>query len=191
MRASDPSHLVRQQITTASERNRIVFQGGDPSFVAAAQPLFRSQGWVVLPAQALDYEIPPAADGPLLAIVTDICADGIPDPEIVRDLRRRHATSHIVVFTAYSCVELALTSIRAGANDYVAKPLTPCELLLRIQGCSKQVSRTVLPTLARVEWEYMHRALAQNDGNISRTARQLGVQRSTLQRKLRKYPPPR
>ena len=42
--------------------------------------------------------------------------------------------------------------------------------------------------MRRLEWEYIQRALDANGGNVSRTARQLGMHRRTLQRKLRKRP---
>jgi transcriptional regulator with PAS, ATPase and Fis domain len=41
--------------------------------------------------------------------------------------------------------------------------------------------------LERLEWEFLARALEQNQGNISRTARALRLHRSTLQRALRKH----
>lgn len=47
----------------------------------------------------------------------------------------------------------------------------------------------VPPSLARTEWEHINRVLADCDGNISETAKRLGIHRRTLQRKLYKYPP--
>ena len=44
------------------------------------------------------------------------------------------------------------------------------------------------PSIDRIEWEYIQKALADNDGNISATARSLGMHRRTLQRKLQKKP---
>ena len=42
--------------------------------------------------------------------------------------------------------------------------------------------------LRRLEWEHIHRVLTECDGNISETARRLGMHRRTLQRKLSKHP---
>jgi two-component system response regulator RegA len=44
------------------------------------------------------------------------------------------------------------------------------------------------PSLARVEWEHLNRVLTDCDGNISEAARQLGLHRRSLQRKLAKHP---
>ena len=43
--------------------------------------------------------------------------------------------------------------------------------------------------LDRVEWEHIGRVLADCGGNITQTARLLGLDRRTLRRKLGKYPP--
>ena len=44
------------------------------------------------------------------------------------------------------------------------------------------------PPLKRLEWEHIHRVLTECEGNISETARRLGLHRRTLQRKLAKHP---
>ena len=46
-----------------------------------------------------------------------------------------------------------------------------------------------VPSLARAEWEHIHRVLADCQGNISDAARRLGIHRRSLQRKLRKRAP--
>ena len=43
-------------------------------------------------------------------------------------------------------------------------------------------------SVGRLEWEYIHRILVENDNNISVTARILNMHRRTLQRKLAKRP---
>jgi len=44
------------------------------------------------------------------------------------------------------------------------------------------------PSVNRLEWEHIQRVLNENQGNISATARSLGMHRRTLQRKLQKRP---
>lgn len=46
-----------------------------------------------------------------------------------------------------------------------------------------------LPSLARAEWDYIHRILELCDGNISKAASVLGLHRRSLQRKLGRLPP--
>ncbi|RMF20708.1 MAG: hypothetical protein D6760_10945, partial [Deltaproteobacteria bacterium] len=42
-------------------------------------------------------------------------------------------------------------------------------------------------TFERLEKEFLMRALRENDGNVTHTARALGIHRSTLQRMMRKH----
>ncbi|MDN6298230.1 MAG: helix-turn-helix domain-containing protein, partial [Halomonas sp.] len=44
------------------------------------------------------------------------------------------------------------------------------------------------PSVNRITWEHIQKVLQEHDGNISATARALGMHRRTLQRKLQKRP---
>ena len=44
------------------------------------------------------------------------------------------------------------------------------------------------PSINRITWELIQKVLQEHDGNISATARALGMHRRTLQRKLQKRP---
>ena len=60
----------------------------------------------------------------------------------------------------------------------------------RVRGLADAFWRDIdTPSLARAEWEHIQRVLADCDGNISESARRLGIHRRSLQRKLQKYPP--
>jgi ActR/RegA family two-component response regulator len=48
-----------------------------------------------------------------------------------------------------------------------------------------------LPSLERLQWEYIHAVLSWCAGNVSEAARQLGIHRQSLQRMLRRNPPSR
>lgn len=48
-----------------------------------------------------------------------------------------------------------------------------------------------LPSLERLQWEYIHAVLGSCAGNVSEAARQLGMHRQSLQRMLRRNPPTR
>jgi two-component system response regulator RegA len=56
-------------------------------------------------------------------------------------------------------------------------------------GDDEQEPADSLATLGRAEWEHIMRALDASGGNVSETARRLGIRRSTLQRKLKQRPP--
>jgi two-component system response regulator RegA len=115
--------------------------------------------------------------------------------DIVRELRVMDDTSCIIVLTGYGSIATALLATRLGADHYLSKPVDADQILAAYQktvtgtdGPGLAASGTV-PSLARVEWEYIQRVLTDCDGNISRAAKLLGLHRRSLQRKLSKYPP--
>jgi two-component system response regulator RegA len=81
-------------------------------------------------------------------------------------------------------------AMRAGAVDYLTKPVDAetCERALR--GLPPGGGEDV-PSLERVEYEYLQRVLADCSGNISEAARRLRMHRKSLQRKIARHPPSR
>ncbi len=101
-----------------------------------------------------------------------------------------NAATKALILTGYSSIATAVAAIKAGAFDYACKPLDADEIL-RIMDPS--VMKTPVPeddppSVERLQWEHIQRVLESHDGNISATARSLGMHRRTLQRKLQKRP---
>lgn len=97
----------------------------------------------------------------------------------------------LVVLTGYASIATAVEATRAGASNYLCKPATVDEILQSFaQGAAASASAVpATPTsLDRLEWEHIQRVMRENDGNVSATARALGMHRRTLQRKLQKRP---
>ena len=100
--------------------------------------------------------------------------------------------TRIVVLTGYGTIASAVAAMRAGAADYLTKPTDASAVeraLLGIKGGEGQPEE--VPSLDRVEWEYLQRVLADAEGNVSDAARRLGMHRRSLQRKLSKHAPKR
>ncbi len=111
--------------------------------------------------------------------------------EVVRELKAIDASITIVVLTGFGSIATALESVRLGAVHYLTKPTDADRILGAFEHGLASRPRdlsTDLPSLARVEWEYLQRVLTDCDGNISEAARRLGMHRRSLQRKLSKHP---
>ena len=112
--------------------------------------------------------------------------------DVVRIVKRVSSGTSIVVLTGYGSIATALDAIALGATHYLSKPAGIDEILAGFAGrtLSAPSSRNAvpIPSLARVEWEHIHRVLADVDGNVSEAARRLGIHRRSLQRKLSKNP---
>ncbi len=102
----------------------------------------------------------------------------------------------VVVLTGYASIATAVEAVKQGALNYLAKPADADEILTAFEVTTTQavavapgaVLETPPMSVDRLEWEYIQKVLAENEGNISETARALGMHRRTLQRKLQKRP---
>ncbi|HUB58927.1 MAG TPA: response regulator [Candidatus Micrarchaeia archaeon] len=157
---------------------------------------FADRGWKAVAAATGKDAIELAAKAfPGLAIV-DLRLPGMGGLEIVRELHSVDEEMCIIVLTGYGSIATALAATKLGASHYLGKPVDVDQILgvyRMIDGKQKdppdESSLYSVPSLGRVEWEHIQRVLADCDGNISQTAKILGLHRRSLQRKLGKFPP--
>ncbi|MDO3382761.1 response regulator transcription factor [Gilvimarinus algae] len=109
---------------------------------------------------------------------------------VVAELLARQADLEVVVLTGYSSIATAVQAIKAGARNYLCKPADADEILAAFAEDRPQPMAIPDQPLSvdRMAWEHIQKVLAAHDGNISATARALGMHRRTLQRKLNKRP---
>lgn len=97
----------------------------------------------------------------------------------------------VLILTGYSSISTAVEAIKMGATNYLCKPASVDDILSAFEQSAPNpevLINETPPSVERLEWEHIQRVLAENDGNISATARSLGMHRRTLQRKLQKRP---
>ena len=123
----------------------------------------------------------------------------------VAPLRASLPHSRILVMTGFASIATAVQAVKAGADDYLTKPVDFSLLLSSLSqtefaessanidhhgdaGDTEPFTAGLLST-DQLEWEHIQRVLQEQQGNISQTARLLGMHRRTLQRKLSKHRP--
>ena len=102
--------------------------------------------------------------------------------------------TNVVILTGYSSIATAVEAIKLGATNYLCKPADANEILAAFnstEGNPNLALSKQTPSIDRVQWEHIQKVLNAHEGNISATARSLGMHRRTLQRKLKKRPVPR
>lgn len=113
---------------------------------------------------------------------------------LVAPLRDLQPDARMLVLTGYASIATAVQAVKDGADNYLAKPANVESILAALQTeasaaqAEAAIEHPALLSVARLEWEHIQRALAENGGNISATARALNMHRRTLQRKLAKRP---
>lgn len=111
--------------------------------------------------------------------------------DIIEQLCALSPAVSIVVLTGYSSIATTVEAMKLGATNYLCKPVNADELLQAFDnsppGQSAEIP-TSPPSVGRLQWEHIQKVLTQHKGNISATARALGMHRRTLQRRLQKRP---
>lgn len=113
--------------------------------------------------------------------------------DFIAQLKQTHPDLPIVLLTGYGSIATAVQAMKLGAINYLTKPCSVEQIVAALKNDAFSVpveesTEVDAPSLKRVEWEVIQKALDENEGNISATARQLKMHRRTLQRKLQKRP---
>jgi len=111
--------------------------------------------------------------------------------DYVAPLRQQLPLCRIVLLTGYASITTAVQAVKAGADDYLTKPVDFATLTQALSGQVSQTAANEADVLStdQLEWEHIQRVLEQHQGNISQTAKALAMHRRTLQRKLQKHRP--
>lgn len=109
---------------------------------------------------------------------------------LIPTLKATNEDIKMVVLTGYASIATAVEAIKLGATNYLTKPSDADEIVQAFNISSHQQNELPIQPMSaeRLEWEHIQKVLTQCNGNISQAARQLGMHRRTLQRKLQKRP---
>ncbi|MBU2977191.1 response regulator [Alteromonas sp. C1M14] len=113
--------------------------------------------------------------------------------DYIERLNAHFRPSHLIVISGYASIPTTVKAMKLGATDYLTKPVNSSTIIQRLgNGDIPLDTESLRPmTPAQAEWEHIQRVLDEHDGNISATAKALGIHRRTLQRKLQKMSPKR
>ncbi len=107
--------------------------------------------------------------------------------------RARSPDTTIVMLTGFGDIPLAVTALRRGADLFLTKPIEVDRLLAEVQEARAEPrASTHLPmpppslNLEQMERHAITAAMHQSGGLVARAARLLGINRRTLQRKLKR-----
>jgi two-component system, response regulator RegA len=129
---------------------------------------------------------------PITRAVVDLRMPGPGGLALIRELGQREKNVQVVVLTGYGSIATAVEAMRLGAHDYLNKPCHADQILAAFEADPEsprdEEIEYPIPSLARLEREHIERVLCECNGNVSKSARVLGMHRRTLQHKLAKFP---
>ena len=86
------------------------------------------EGYVVDAVDSSESAIAVIAQKAFDLVVTDIILPGISGMELLKKCRQKNSTLIVIIITAYATIESAIEAIRAGAFEYLVKPIIHEEL---------------------------------------------------------------
>ena len=93
-------------------------------------------------------------------IISDIFLPGIDGIEVLRKVRERQPDQLIVLMTAFASLETAVEALRAGAYDYIMKPILHEEVKLLVKSAlrqrSLQTENLILRKQIEKEYDFSH-----------------------------------
>lgn len=169
---------------------KVLLVDDDEVFVSVMARALQKRGYSVNTAASVDEAETLLNFHQFDKALVDLKMDGRSGLALIQTLNQRQPQCRAVMLTGYSSITTAVEAIRLGAHNYLCKPASIKDVL---EAFDEQASADIHipenpPSVERVEWEHIQKVLAENDGNISATARALGMHRRTLQRKLLKKP---
>ncbi|NWG00852.1 MAG: sigma-54-dependent Fis family transcriptional regulator [Thermoanaerobaculaceae bacterium] len=94
----------------------------------------RRVGWEVVEFDGGEAAVEYVAGGaPIDVLVTDVRMPGMDGYEVLRQVRERRPELGILMVTAFGDVEDAVRALKAGADDYLTKPVNLLELRKRVE----------------------------------------------------------
>lgn len=128
---------------------RILTVEDDERIRTAVKMALEDEGWQVEEAESGEEALESFARHPSDVVLIDIMLPGVDGFEVCRSIRRSSDVP-IVMVTARADTHDVVAGLEAGADDYLAKPFEPKELLLRINAILRRTPVKVEPKLPKV-----------------------------------------
>ena len=175
---------------TSAEMTLLIVDDDKPFLQRVARAM-EKRGYLTETAESVAEAREKVAALPPAYAVVDMRLEDGNGLDVVEHLRSLRPEARVIVLTGYGNIATAVTAVKLGAIDYLAKPADADEIHAALmQTATERAEPPENPMSAdRVRWEHIQRVYELCDRNVSETARRLNMHRRTLQRILAKRAP--
>lgn len=183
--------MIEQKIRALPEDRSVVLVDDDKAFVLRLARAMETRGFDIRTVHSVAEGLEAIRQAPPAFAVVDMRLEDGTGLDIISELARLRPEARAIILTGYGNFTTAVTAVKLGAVDYLAKPADADEILdALLAGPSGKAPPPDNPLSAdRVRWEHIQRVYELCDRNVSETARRLNMHRRTLQRILAKRAP--
>jgi two-component system response regulator RegA len=172
--------------------NTLLIVDDDRAFLTRLARAMEARGFEVEAAASVEDGLSSIKRRPPAFAVVDMRLEDGNGIDVIAALNEIRPESRAVVLTGYGNIATAVTAVKLGAVDYLAKPADADDVYNALVASASTVKAPPPenPMSAdRVRWEHIQRVYELCDRNVSETARRLNMHRRTLQRILAKRAP--
>lgn len=173
-----------------SDRSLLIVDDDKP-FLSRLTRAMEARGFAVTSVESVVEGIAAVeVAAPAFAIIDMRLGDGN-GLDVISRLKAKRPDARGIILTGYGNIATAVTAVKLGAFDYLAKPADADEIYhaLMATQIDKPDALDNPMSADRVRWEHIQRVYESCDRNVSETARRLNMHRRTLQRILAKRAP--
>lgn len=121
--------------------SRILLVEDEPGLVLTVSDLLATEGYEVDTATDGDTGLDKAAGGNFDLVILDVMLPKKNGFDVCRELRQKGVDVAILMLTAKTQVVHRVVGLKLGADDYLAKPFDPTELLARVEALLRRVQK--------------------------------------------------
>lgn len=132
--------------------SRILLVEDEPGLSLTVSDLLAAEGYQVEAAMDGLTGLKKGADRELDLIILDVMLPGKNGFEVCKELRQIGCDTAILMLTAKTQVVDRVVGLKFGADDYLAKPFDPAELLARVEALLRRVAKKGRPAVTRFEF---------------------------------------
>src|SRR5690242_20661621 len=121
--------------------SRILLVEDEPGVSLTVTDLLEAESYQVETAMDGITGLAKASSGDYDAIILDVMLPGKSGFDVCRTLRQQGCDTAILMLTAKTQVTDRVVGLKLGADDYLAKPFDPAELLARVEALLRRVRK--------------------------------------------------
>jgi two-component system response regulator RegA len=178
------------KLSDFADKSLLILDDDDP-FRNRLTRAMEKKGFEVKEAKSVEEGLKIAQNIPISFAVVDLRLEDGSGLDVVKALHKSKKESRIVMLTGYGNLSTAVAAVKAGAIDYIAKPVDADDVEAALLASPESKAKPPENPMSadRVKWEHIHRVFELCNRNVSETARRLKMYRRTLQRILSKHSP--
>jgi len=184
---------MKQDDEAISQENNpsLLIVEDDKPFRERLQRAMQQRGFSVTAVETVKEDVFSVLSSPPEYAVVDMRLEDGSGLDVIEALAQTHPDARAIVLTGYGNLATAVSAVKLGAIDYLAKPADADEVYAALMADPQAKPQPPENPMSadRVRWEHIQRVYELCNRNVSETARRLNMHRRTLQRILAKRAP--